>query len=137
MSHIFIYLNDEETDLELFNFYTSNSKICVVDFSAKWCGPCKKLGETLENLLPSENIYSQIFKEQLTSEQINEETLNISSNIVFLKINVDNFSDLCKIFSVSSIPHINFFKEGKLQEEVIMGNKPFDIINIVKQLLQN
>ena len=137
MSHVFIYLNDEETDLELFNFYTNNSKICVVDFSAKWCGPCKNLGDTLEKLLPSENIYSQIFKEQLTFEQLNNEMLNISSNIVFLKINVDNFSDLSKIFSVSSIPHVNFFKEGKLQEEVIMGNKPFDIINIVKQLLKD
>ena len=64
--------------------------VCIVDFWAIWCGPCKML--------------SPIF----------EEISNEYDNIKFCKLNVDyDKNNICKKYGVMSIPTIIIFKNGK------------------------
>jgi thioredoxin 1 len=71
------------------NFIKSNN-ICVIDFYADWCGPCKMLSPIMESL-----------SKQLT-------------NISFAKINVDQEGMLAQQFNISSIPTVLIFKNAKL-----------------------
>lgn len=58
---------------------------CVVDFYADWCGPCKMLSPTMD---------------QLAKEY--------AGKIDFYKINIDKEPDLAQAFQVSSIPALLF-----------------------------
>jgi len=60
----------------------------VIDFWAEWCGPCRMAGP--------------IFKE--LSEEM--------KNVKFVKIDVDNNSELSQKFGVSSIPAFVVMKKG-------------------------
>lgn len=76
---------------------------CLIDFYADWCGPCKMLGMTLENM-----------GDKLT--------------IPVIKVNTDKFQGLATKFGVMSIPtlivmednkeiskHIGFMSESELE----------------------
>lgn len=67
----------------------NSHNLVVVDFYADWCGPCKFLGPVLEKL-----------------EGNNE-------NVSFVKLNVDDSSELCVKYNIKSIPTLVFFKGGK------------------------
>lgn len=63
----------------------------LIDFYADWCGPCKMLGNVLEQL----------------------EDINI------LKINVDENEALAKEYKVMSIPYLLLIKDGEIVKELI------------------
>ena len=71
----------------------------IVDFWAPWCGPCRMLGPVIE---------------QIANER---------SDIKVGKVNVDEEGDLASQFSISSIPTIILFKEGKAVKQ-LMGVRP-------------
>lgn len=77
-------LNENDFDLEI-----NKSNLTVVDFYADWCGPCKMLSPFLEQL----------------SQQY--------TDVNWDKIDVDESQSLAARFSVSSIPTVIFFKDGK------------------------
>lgn len=60
----------------------------VVDFYATWCGPCRMFGP--------------IFEEVSHEKDIN-----------FIKLNVDDYSDVARAYGVMSIPTIILFKGGQ------------------------
>ena len=60
----------------------------LVDFFATWCGPCKMLSPLLEEL----------------SEE---------SNILILKIDVDEVGELAAKFGIQAIPTLMLFKNGE------------------------
>ena len=60
--------------------------IILVDFYADWCGPCKMLGNVLEE---------------------------VKNDINILKVNIDKYPELANKFGVMSIPHLVFFKDGR------------------------
>lgn len=62
----------------------------IVDFWATWCGPCKMLGPTIE--------------------EIAEE---LEGKITVGKVDVDECRDLAAEFGVMSIPTVIYFKDGK------------------------
>ena len=66
-----------------------NKSVCIVDFWAPWCGPCKMFGPIFESV-------AKDFK-----------------NIIFFKINVDKNEEICKKYGVMSIPTTIIFKDGK------------------------
>lgn len=63
----------------------------LVDFWAPWCGPCRMIGPTIE---------------ELSAE--NAGTFKVG------KVNVDENSRLAMTYNVASIPTIMIFKSGKL-----------------------
>lgn len=68
----------------------SKEKIALVDFWAPWCGPCRQLAPTLE---------------EVASEY--------ASKVVVGKVNVDDFPDIAGKFNIRGIPTMILFKEGK------------------------
>lgn len=71
--------------------------VTVVDFYADWCGPCKMLSPLME---------------EMSKE-------NRDKNVQFVKINVDEESELAGMFGVMSIPTVVFFKDGKIVTQKI------------------
>lgn len=113
--------------VEDFEKVTKGSSVCVVDFHASWCGPCKMLAPKLEKTIKEHSILSQ-----MTTSNINDEDLQ--SKLTFVKIDVDSNEDLAKIFQVSSIPMIVFYNKGKLQTEKVLGADLNGIMKVVNKL---
>ena len=70
--------------------------VAVVDFNATWCGPCKMLAPVLEEL----------------SEEMSEKA-------AFYAMDVDDNQGVALRFSISSIPYVAVFKDGKLADEQV------------------
>ena len=68
-----------------FNEHIKNGTV-LVDFYADWCGPCRMLSPTLEEL---------------------------SNNINIVKVNVDASPIIAQKFGIMSIPTLIVFKDGK------------------------
>jgi len=72
----------------------------LVDFWAPWCGPCRMIGPTIEELCTE-----------------NAGTFRVG------KVNVDENSNLAMTYNVSSIPAIMIFQGGRLVQQ-FMGVQP-------------
>lgn len=86
----------------------SGSGIIVADFFADWCGPCKSLAKTLEEL-----------SEELTS-------------VKFVKVNVENCDSAAEKFGIRNVPTLVIFKDGEVKKKSV-GSIPMDRI---KQLIE-
>lgn len=72
------------------------NKRVLVDFYADWCGPCRMLGEVLEEI----------------------------DGIDIIKVNVDKFSAIAQRYGVMSIPTLMIFENGSMiKSSVGMINK--------------
>ncbi len=81
----------------------NSDKPVLVDFWATWCGPCKILGPTIDEL----------HKELDGKAKIG-------------KVNVDDNQDLAAQYGVMSIPTVIIMKEGKIVEQFI-GVQPKNV----------
>ena len=76
----------------------------LVDFWAEWCGPCKAIAPSLEEL----------------SEEM-------ASKLKIVKINVDENPSISQTYSIRSIPALMIFKDGeKISEK--MGALPKSVL---------
>lgn len=77
--------------------------VVLVDFWASWCGPCRMMGNVLEELegeLPS---------------------------VTIVKVNVDENPKLAERFNISAIPDLYFYKDGEVVSHSL-GAVPADEI---------
>ena len=82
---------------EEFNTNIENgSGIAVVDFYATWCGPCKML--------------APVFQEACDE---------MGSKANFVKIDIDQTMELARKYSVSTVPTVMIFKDGKPVETIV------------------
>ena len=84
----------KELNAENFN-EAVGSGISLVDFWADWCGPCRMLGPTID----------EIAKENM--------------DITVGKLNVDEHPELAGKYNVMSIPTLLFFKDGQLMDHSV------------------
>uniref|UniRef100_A0A8C6U9P3 Thioredoxin domain-containing protein n=1 Tax=Neogobius melanostomus TaxID=47308 RepID=A0A8C6U9P3_9GOBI len=70
----------------------AGSKLVVVDFTASWCGPCKMIAPVFE-------------------------VRNENKDVVFLKVDVDEASDVSEKCGISSMPTFQFYKNGEKLEQ--------------------
>lgn len=69
---------------------SSNNKPIVIEFSATWCGPCKRIA-------PHFNQLAQNMK-----------------NIIFCKVDINDCEELAMEFNIKSVPTFIFIKDGKI-----------------------
>lgn len=76
-----------------FNFqsFLSENRFAVLDLWAEWCGPCRRIAPVIE---------------EFASEY--------SGRIAFGKCNTDENRNIASGFSISAIPTMLFFSEGRL-----------------------
>lgn len=77
------------------------SGVNVVDFGASWCGPCKALAPTIEEL-------ARDYSEQ---------------GVTIGKCDIEEAPDLAARFGIMSVPTIIFFKDGQ-KVDILVGNQP-------------
>ena len=76
----------------------------VVDFWATWCGPCRVLGPTVDD--------------------IEEE---YAGKAVVVKCNVDDCEEIAVQYGIRNIPTLLFFKDGKVVDRTV-GVVPKELI---------
>lgn len=69
--------------------------VVVVDFFATWCGPCKMLGQVLE--------------------QLDEER----EDVKIVKVDIDENPSLRKEWEISTVPSVFFIKDGEVKDSAV------------------
>jgi thioredoxin 1 len=83
-----------KVDVNNFQQEVLNSAVpVVVDFWAEWCGPCKMIGPSLE---------------EISNE--------LAGKVKVVKLNIDENPQLAAQFGVRSIPTLAVFKGGKVAD---------------------
>lgn len=70
--------------------------VALVDFFAEWCGPCRMLTPILE----------EVAKEFLSKAKVG-------------KVNIDEEEDIAMRFSVTSVPTMILFKDGREYKRLV------------------
>ena len=76
----------------------------LVDFWAPWCGPCRMQGPILESVAEE-----------------------LDGVVTIAKVNVDNFPELAGKFSITAIPALLIFKDGKLAKQMVGLHQAADL----------
>ena len=87
-----------------------NGKVCVVDFWAEWCGPCKQIGPVLE---------------EISNEMTNQ--------ITIAKHNIDNEPNTPTKYGVRGIPTMLLFKNGELKSTKVGATTKSNIVSWIKE----
>jgi thioredoxin 1 len=90
----------------------SNKGSVYVQFSANWCGPCKMLARTVEDIEDAE------------------------TDITFLKVDVDSNRELAQQFGVRSIPRVILMKDGEQVGEFMGAKNKNDLEEILQKTLK-
>ena len=80
------------TDEEFEESILKNSGVCLVDFWAEWCGPCKQISPILEEIASNED-----------------------NKVTIAKINIDENPRVATDYGIRSIPTMLLFKDGAVQ----------------------
>ena len=76
-----------------------SNKLLVIDFTATWCGPCKRMEPAIEE-------YATIY-----------------TDVQFIKIDVDMLADVAREFKVEAMPTFVLVKKGKEVDRIVGARK--------------
>ena len=77
-----------------FDELLSSNKVVVADFWATWCGPCKAMGPSIDEL-----------------------AVEYEGKALIGKVDVEENNDLAEKYAIRSVPTIIFFKDGEMVRE--------------------
>ncbi|KAK3223137.1 hypothetical protein Dsin_010162 [Dipteronia sinensis] len=75
------------------------NKLLVIDFTATWCGPCKSM------------------------EPVIKEFVAKYTEVEFIKIDVDKFTEIAKQFDIEAMPTFILVKKGKEVDRLVGAKK--------------
>jgi thioredoxin 1 len=88
-----------------------NSELCLVDFYATWCSPCKRISEIIEELSKD---YPQI---------------------TIVKFDIADDPEVSKHFGVRSVPVLMFFRDGLMWKNILGAKRKDDLIKIFNDFI--
>ena len=97
--------------IEEFNQLSQNGSV-YIQFSANWCGPCKMLSTTVEDIEDGE------------------------TDITFLKVDVDSNKEIAKEYGVRSIPRVILLKDGEQVGEFVGAKTKNDLQELLQKTLK-
>jgi thioredoxin 1 len=100
------------TDAEFENEVLKADKPVLVDFWAAWCGPCKAIGPTVEELA---NEYA--------------------GRVAVAKMNVDENPQTPGKYGIRAIPTLIVFKDGQVAEQITGAVAKAQIIKALDKVL--
>lgn len=77
---------------DITEYYYNGNIPCVVDFSATWCGPCRRMEPILEELAKK-----------------------YEGRIIIYQIDIDQNPEIANDFNIESIPYFLFFTDSEYQ----------------------
>ncbi len=95
-----------------FDEILASSKVVLVDFWAAWCGPCRMLSPTVDDI-----------------------AAEYEGRITVAKCNVDDCEEVAAKAGIRNIPTLLYFKDGALAERSVGLVSKADIEAILNQLL--
>lgn len=104
-------------------------QIVVLDFHAKWCGPCRKFGQFLYELDKEGKYPTVIFAKAETDKKVKYKTDDGSVEEETV------FSDLTDKFNVKGIPRVLVFKGNTLHKD-ITGYNPTALVDALNKLVE-
>jgi thioredoxin 1 len=79
-----------------FDELLSSNKVVVADFWATWCGPCKAMGPSIDEL-----------------------AAQYEGQALIGKVDVEENNDLAEKYAIRSVPTIIFFKDGEMVDKMV------------------
>ena len=101
-----VNVTDDNFDQEVLK----SSKPIVVDFWAEWCGPCKQIAPTLEEI----------------SEEMSEQ-------VTIAKLNIDQEINSGTKYGIRGIPTMLLFKDGELKATKVGATTKSNIVSWIKE----
>jgi len=96
-----------------FEKIVNSGKVVVVDFWAEWCMPCKMMGPIIDEL----------------SNEMD------ADKVTMAKCDVDSERNIAIKFSITSIPSILFFKDGKVMDQVVGAVPKKMLVDKINELI--
>ena len=84
------------TDQNFEKLVLKAEKLVIVDFWAEWCGPCRQIGPTVDELATE-------YKE----------------SAIIGKVNIDHHPTIASDYGIRSIPSLLVFSGGKVQQQIV------------------
>lgn len=97
--------------LEQLNDFIKYNKYVLIDFTATWCGPCKRIAPYYNSL---------------------EEKYN---SILFTKVDVDDASDVAEFYNISSMPTFIMLENGKIINR-FSGANTDDLLKMIENVTE-
>jgi thioredoxin 1 len=84
----------------------SDHPVVLVDYYADWCGPCKMLEPTVEEIAAE-------------------------TDAVVLKVDIDELQELAQDRGIRSVPTLEFYADGEQAERLIGVQDKADLVEVI------
>lgn len=108
---VLIDLAETDNALETFKAKTGGKGKVIVDFTAKWCPPCRKIKPVIKKLADDH------------------------AELTVIIVDVDDCVEVAESNNVTAMPTIHFYHDGKKITEIVGGDEA-KIVATAKSLLE-